>query len=78
MRRDQQGRLHDEPFMFGVATSDHQAEAYDNVDDIWDIWERTTGRVPRGKATDFWNRYAEDIESAKRLGCKMFRPGSNS
>jgi beta-glucosidase/6-phospho-beta-glucosidase/beta-galactosidase/ABC-type amino acid transport substrate-binding protein len=58
---------------FGVATADHQCEAYDGHDDIRDVWERVRGLVPRGKATDFWNRYLEDIELARGLGCTVFR-----
>ena len=63
-----------ESFMFGVATADHQCEAYDfRYEDIRDVWERRRNLTPRGRATDFWNRYAEDIANAKSLGCKMFR-----
>ncbi|MBV9719404.1 MAG: family 1 glycosylhydrolase [Candidatus Eremiobacteraeota bacterium] len=58
---------------FGVATADHQCEAYDGRDEIRDVWERVRGLVARGKATDFWNRYPEDIELARGLGCTMFR-----
>src|SRR5579871_6839369 len=58
---------------FGVATADHQCEAYDGHDDIRDVWERVRAIVPRGKATDFWNRYREDVELARQLGCTMFR-----
>jgi beta-glucosidase/6-phospho-beta-glucosidase/beta-galactosidase/ABC-type amino acid transport substrate-binding protein len=58
---------------FGVATADHQCEAYDGHDDIRDVWERVRGIVPRGKATDFWNRYQEDIALARGLGCTVFR-----
>jgi beta-glucosidase/6-phospho-beta-glucosidase/beta-galactosidase/ABC-type amino acid transport substrate-binding protein len=58
---------------FGVATADHQCEAYDGRDDVRDVWERVRGLVPRGKATDSWNRYAEDVELAQSLGCRMFR-----
>jgi len=58
---------------FGVATADHQCEAYDGHDDIRDVWERVRGLVPRGKATDFWNRYHEDVELARGLGCSVFR-----
>lgn len=60
-------------FRFGVATADHQCEAYDGRDDIRDVWERVRGLVPRGKATDFWNRYREDVDLAKTLGCTAFR-----
>lgn len=58
---------------FGVATADHQCEAYDGHDDIRDAWERVRGLVARGKATDFWNRYREDVELARSLGCRVFR-----
>lgn len=60
-------------FRFGVATADHQCEAYDGQDDIRDVWERVRGLVGRGKATDFWNRYREDVELARKLGCTAFR-----
>lgn len=62
-----------EHFRFGVATADHQCEAYDGRDDIRDVWERVRGLVPRGKATDFWNRYREDVDLARGLGCRAFR-----
>src|SRR5688572_4362206 len=62
------------PFLFGVATADHQCEAYDpSCPDIWDRWEREAGLTPRGAATDFWNRYPEDVELARDLGCRAFR-----
>ena len=61
-------------FLFGVATADHQCEAYlPEFEDIRDVWERVRDLVPRGQATDFWERYPEDIELAKRLGCRLFR-----
>lgn len=62
-------------FLFGVAISDHQSEAFDErfPPDVWDVWERRDGVVPRGQATDFWNRWQEDVESAHRLGCRAFR-----
>jgi beta-glucosidase/6-phospho-beta-glucosidase/beta-galactosidase len=60
--------------LFGVATSDHQAEAFDpNECDCRDEWEKRPGQTPRGRATDFWNRYTEDIRLARELGCKIFR-----
>ncbi len=60
-------------FRFGVATADHQCEAYAGQDDIRDVWERVRGLTPRGRATDFWNRYREDVDLAKDLGCRAFR-----
>src|SRR5579875_407552 len=63
-----------ESFVFGVATADHQCEAYDPAhEDIWDVWERRVGLTPRGSATDFWERYAEDVARARDLGCAAFR-----
>jgi beta-glucosidase/6-phospho-beta-glucosidase/beta-galactosidase len=60
--------------LFGVATSDHQAEAFDpNECDCRDEWEKRPGQTPRGRATDFWNRYSDDIRLARELGCKIFR-----
>jgi beta-glucosidase/6-phospho-beta-glucosidase/beta-galactosidase len=60
--------------LFGVATADHQAEAFDpDLPDFRDEWERLTGQTLREKATDFWNRYPEDINLARDLGCKIFR-----
>jgi beta-glucosidase/6-phospho-beta-glucosidase/beta-galactosidase/ABC-type amino acid transport substrate-binding protein len=58
---------------FGIATADHQCEAYEGHDDIRDVWERVRGLVGRGRATDFWNRYREDVELARGLGCTVFR-----
>ena len=59
---------------FGVGTADHQCEAFDpRYPDVRDEWERSDGQTPRGRATDFWNRYQEDIDLAAGLGCTMFR-----
>ncbi len=61
-------------FLFGTSNADHQVEAHDPLrEDVWDLWERCQGLTPRGRATDFWNRYEEDIASAAALGCKLFR-----
>src|SRR2546422_8465481 len=63
-----------ESFLFGVATSDHECEAYDpHYEDIRDIWEQRRHLTRRGQATDFWKRYPEDIRLAQKLGCKAFR-----
>lgn len=63
-----------EHFMFGVANADHQVEAYlPELEDIRDVWERERNLTMRGRATDFWNRYPEDIALAKSLGCTAFR-----
>ncbi len=61
-------------FLFGTANADHQVEAYDPLrEDVWDLWERCQGLTPRGRGTDFWNRYEEDVAAAAALGCKLFR-----
>ena len=63
-------------FLFGVACADHQCEASDDpshIDDIWDHWEKRPGQTPRGRATDFWDRYQEDIDLAHAMGCRAFR-----
>lgn len=63
-----------ESFVFGVANSDHQCEAYDpGNEDIRDLWERLQGLTMRGRATDFRQRFREDIRLAQELGCKAFR-----
>lgn len=63
-----------ESFLFGVATADHQCEAYDSArEDIYDVWEREHRLVMRGHATDFERRFAEDVELAKQMGCRAFR-----
>lgn len=61
-------------FLFGTANADHQVEAHDpEHEDVWDLWERCQGLTPRGRGTDFWNRYEEDIAAAAGMGCKLFR-----
>ena len=61
-------------FLFGTANADHQVEAHDpQREDVWDLWERCQGLTPRGRATDFSNRYEEDIAAAAAMGCKLFR-----
>ena len=61
-------------FLFGTANADHQVEAHDPArEDVWDLWERCQGLTPRGRATDFGNRYEEDIAAAAGMGCKLFR-----
>lgn len=63
-----------EPFLFGVATSDHQCEAYKaECEDIRDVWERERGLTRRGKATNFEELFEQDIRLAQKLGCTAFR-----
>lgn len=61
-------------FLFGVATADHQCEAYDpRWEDSWDRFERAQKVPARGRAVDFWTRYPEDVKLAAGLGCRLFR-----
>lgn len=61
-------------FVFGTANADHQVEAYDPLhEDVWDAWEQSQDLTRRGRATDFWHRYPEDVKAAADLGCKLFR-----
>ncbi|HEY7200553.1 MAG TPA: family 1 glycosylhydrolase [Candidatus Dormibacteraeota bacterium] len=61
-------------FLIGVCTADHQCEAYDpSREDVRDRWERDQRLTPRGRATDFWTRYPEDVALARDLGCSAFR-----
>jgi beta-glucosidase/6-phospho-beta-glucosidase/beta-galactosidase/ABC-type amino acid transport substrate-binding protein len=63
-----------ESFIFGVATADHQVEAYEPAfRDVRDEWDERRHLQLRGRATDFWNRYPEDIALAQGMGCKAFR-----
>jgi beta-glucosidase/6-phospho-beta-glucosidase/beta-galactosidase/ABC-type amino acid transport substrate-binding protein len=63
-----------ESFIFGVATADHQVEAYEPAfKDVRDAWDEQRNLQLRERATDFWNRYPEDIELARKMGCKAFR-----
>jgi beta-glucosidase/6-phospho-beta-glucosidase/beta-galactosidase/ABC-type amino acid transport substrate-binding protein len=62
------------PFRFGVATADHQVEAYvPEWADIRDVFEGNQTMQPRLRATDFWNRYGGDADLAAGLGCTAFR-----
>ncbi|MBV9102096.1 MAG: family 1 glycosylhydrolase [Candidatus Eremiobacteraeota bacterium] len=68
------GEILPKPFRFGVACADHQCESsIPDHDDVWDVWERRRALTARGRATDFWNRYREDVALAQSLGCSAFR-----
>lgn len=59
-------------FLWGVANSAQQVEG-GLENNSWEQWEKK-GRVPKvGKATDFYNRYKEDIALAKSLNLNAFR-----
>ncbi|HXM55403.1 MAG TPA: family 1 glycosylhydrolase [Candidatus Dormibacteraeota bacterium] len=60
--------------LVGVCTADHQCEAHEPAcEDVRDRWERDMRLTPRGRATQFWTRYPEDVALARGLGCTAFR-----
>ena len=60
--------------LIGVCTADHQCEAHEPAcEDARDRWERDMRLTPRGRATEFWTRYQEDVALARGLGCTAFR-----
>jgi beta-glucosidase/6-phospho-beta-glucosidase/beta-galactosidase len=66
-----------EGFHFGVATAGFQIEGGYNGPgepaNNWGAWERS-GRVePSGIALDFWNRYEEQLDRVRDMGCDSFR-----
>lgn len=65
-----------EDFLWGVATSAHQIEG----GNIWNDWARfeaeagnIRGGEPSGRASDHWNRVAEDIALIEDLGANAYR-----
>lgn len=63
------------PFLWGVATSSHQIEGYNDKND-WSDWEaqgHIEGGVRSGAATDHLHRYQEDIRHAADLGLNSYR-----
>lgn len=55
-----------EGFLWGAATSAHQVEGNNNKNDWWQ-WEQKPGHARSDRACDFWHRYQEDFDLAKRL-----------
>jgi len=61
-------------FLFGVATADHQCEAFEaRWEDARDRFDSQMKLTLRDRATDFWNRYGDDVVLARDLGCTAFR-----
>jgi len=59
-------------FLWGVAYSSHQVEGGNEND--WTLWEDQGKTAEKsGAACDSWNRFEEDHELAKNLGCGGFR-----
>lgn len=63
-------------FLWGVATSAHQIEGYNENSDWW-CWEHQEGKIAKGEtsgpATDHWNRLEEDVQLLKDLKVQMYR-----
>jgi beta-glucosidase len=68
-------------FKWGVATAAYQVEGGHNADgkgpSIWDHFSKRKGKIRQGQhgdhATDFYNRYREDISIMKSLSIPNFR-----
>ena len=74
MRENPERMKFPQDFLFGTANADHQVEAHDPAcEDVWDAWERSQRLTPRGRGTDFANRYADDVQAAADMGCRLFR-----
>lgn len=60
-------------FLWGVATAGYQSEGGDR-NSTWSEWDER-GKFPHrvGKAVDFWNRYAEDMDLARGMNLNAFR-----
>jgi beta-glucosidase len=65
-----------ESFKWCVATSGHQIEGHNQNSD-WARWERIPGKIKNGdlsgKATDHWNRVAEDAQLIADLNVGYYR-----
>lgn len=62
-------------FLWGVANASFQVEGTP-ADSDWSRWTHTEGKIADKStadvATDFWNRYEEDIILAEKLGLRFF------
>ncbi len=67
---------HSAEFFWGVANSAFQVEGSPVASD-WYHWTKTNGKISDKTdadiATDFWNKYPQDIELVKNLGANAFR-----
>jgi beta-glucosidase len=65
----------DSTFLWGVATSSHQIEGYNDKNDWW-AWEaegHIEGGARSGAATDHWTRFRDDLRLARDLGLNTYR-----
>ena len=68
-------------FLWGAACAAYQVEGAWNIDgkgaSVWDTFTHKKGKIHNNDngdvATDFYNRYAEDIALVKKLNLKVFR-----
>ncbi len=68
-------------FKWGVAAAAYQTEGAWNIDgkseSNWDYFSHTPGKIERNEngdiATDFYNKYAEDIDMIKDMNFQVFR-----
>lgn len=59
-------------FLYGAASSSHQVEGNNTNNDWWR--EEQLGKLPKsGRATDHYNRFAEDFGLAKQIGLNAMR-----
>ncbi len=60
-------------FLWGSATSSHQVEGDNSLNDWW-AWEQTQPITHRsGKACDSWHRWQEDLQLLQELGQNAYR-----
>ena len=59
-------------FLFGVATSSHQNEGNNCLNNWWD-WEIKKKLEKSGKTCNSFNEYKADIDLVKELGCNAYR-----
>ncbi|MGQ3050070.1 MAG: glycoside hydrolase family 1 protein [Niveispirillum sp.] len=62
-------------FLWGAAISGHQTEGDNSNSDIWHLEQLSPGPFSEksGKACDFLNLYAQDMDLASKLGFNAFR-----
>ena len=62
-----------EGFLWGVATSSHQTEGNNSNNDWWRWEEKGKTKESSGEACDSYNKFREDNQLVKDLGCGAFR-----
>lgn len=66
-----------EHFIFGAATAAYQAEGALSIGNrgknYWDDYLKKTGTFDPSQASDFYNRYAEDLQACHQFGINGIR-----